>query len=95
MILIFEHSGVLLHVDYTLGDPTLFNCVRALGPDYQPVGPDLLPLIKNLAFVNHDAHDTGEVTEAEMFLSTVVGEIDGQSHQSQLQPSPVHPGSGC
>lgn len=44
---IFEHKGVLIQVNYTLGSDGKpdFDSAHSLDGDYRPVGCDLLPLL--------------------------------------------------
>lgn len=70
---IFEHSGVMLSVDYEQGSPPLFRSVRVLGADYKPTGPDLLPLLHSVAFVG-PASPLG-LAAAQHFLSAIVEEL--------------------
>lgn len=43
---IVEHEGVLLELTYEVGSDDLpeFQEIRALGEDYKPTGPNLLPV---------------------------------------------------
>ena len=42
-----DESGVMLHVEYDPEHPISFKTVRALDPEYKPVGPNLIPLLDN------------------------------------------------
>lgn len=77
MIHIFEHKGVLLHVDYEPGEPPTFTCVRVMDAHYRPTGPDIQILLDD-AFVLGDHTDADGCLEAETFLQRIVGEFDGQ-----------------
>lgn len=43
-----DESGVMLHVEYDPVPPLTFTSVRAIDPEYKPVGPDLTPLLDNM-----------------------------------------------
>ena len=47
---IFEHEGIMLGMEYTRGADGIpdFGQIRALGEDYKPTGPDLLPMLAGM-----------------------------------------------
>lgn len=67
---VFERSGVLMEVKYEI-DPDGVPCIhsmRALGDNYQAVGPDLTAMLDGVAILLSE-------TEATPFLSAVVDEL--------------------
>lgn len=70
---IFEHAGVMLDVTYQQGDPPTFQSVRVLGADYQPTGPNLLPLLHDMAILERNVE--ADVVQATRFLSAIVEEL--------------------
>lgn len=70
---IFEHAGVLLAVDYQQDDPPTFQSVHVLGADYQPTGPNLLPLLHDMAILERNVE--ADVVLATRLLSAIVEEL--------------------
>lgn len=69
---IVEDSGVLLQVTYDVASDgvVVLESVHALGTQYQPVGPDLIPLFDKMLIREHP-----DAPEAEAFLSKIAGEL--------------------
>lgn len=70
---IFEHAGVMFDVTYQQDDPPTFQSVHVLGADYQPTGPNLLPLLHDMAILERNVD--ADAVQATRFLSAIVEEL--------------------
>lgn len=72
---IFEHCGVMLHVDYTMTGGTLeFRNIQVMDSNYRPTGPDLRPLLHQALIVDRVTR-VGDRFDAETFLSAIAREL--------------------
>jgi hypothetical protein len=73
---IYEHSGVLLLVDYDPEEPIAIHKVQVLDQEYKPTGPDLTHMLEEMLVLTDS---TKETPEAARFLSLVTEEIHEHS----------------
>lgn len=73
---IFEHSGVLLHVEYSrnASDETHFHSVRVMDPQYRPTGPELIPLLHQSLLLDTEPV-MGMRVDAKTFLSAIAEDL--------------------
>ena len=74
---IHDSAGVSLRVEYAIASDgvLIFHNIKVLDADYRPVGPDLTPLLHTLLVLTNVNPPQGE-----HFLSTLVAEIQHDSH---------------
>lgn len=73
---IFEHCGVMLHVDYSNDQHGIaqFHDIRVMDGNYRPCGPDLRPLLHQALLITN-APVTGARLDAHTFLSAIAMEL--------------------
>lgn len=75
MIHVYEHAGILLFVEYIKDrDITTFTNVRVVDILYRPIGPNLIPLLKEVIVLDGEAVP-GAMQEGEAILSAIAEEI--------------------
>lgn len=76
MIHIFEHQGVMLHVDYdppTKAEPSpQFRSVRVMDTSYRPTGPDLTHMLHDMLLI---VGEHGPRVDAQTFLSAIAEDL--------------------
>lgn len=74
MIHIFEHSGVMLRVDYTPGEEPTFHSIHVMDASYRPIGPDLTQLLHKTVLLDDEPVE-GQLANAQPFLSAICEEL--------------------
>lgn len=73
---IFEHCGVMLHVDYTTSPSGMpeFHNIQVMDGNYRPTGPDLRPLLHQTLIIDRQPK-RGDRFDAQTFLSAIAQEL--------------------
>lgn len=81
---VIDYIGVLWHVKYEVAADGCveFASVRVTGPDYAPVGPELMPALDLLAVVDMETLEASTLLGDLAFQVACEGALNGNTKES-------------